>query len=133
MREIAIYGTGGLGREVACLIRMINESRMESEWNMIGFFDDNPALKRHPVSHYGICHGGLEELNRWDCPLAVVIAIGNPQTIVKVASNITNPNVTFPNLIAPDTIFLDNEHVNMGRGNIVCLRCTLSCDVEMGV
>lgn len=34
MREIAIFGAGGFGREVACLIRMINESRQEPEWNV---------------------------------------------------------------------------------------------------
>lgn len=36
MRDIAIFGAGGFGREVACLIRMINESRLEPEWKMIG-------------------------------------------------------------------------------------------------
>ncbi len=131
MREIAIYGAGGFGREVACLIRMINESNLKPEWNLIGFFDDNPALKGQPISHYGICLGGVDELNRWERPLAVVIAIGNPQSLRKTAENINNPNVTFPNLIAPDTIFLDKEHLIMGRGNIICPRCTLSCDVVM--
>ncbi len=132
MREIVILGAGGFGREVACLIRMINESRQEPKWNLIGFFDDNPALKGQPISHYGICLGGGEELNRWERPLAVAIAIGNPQSLRKTAESIDNANVTFPNLIAPDTIFLDKELLKMGRGNIVCPRCTLSCDVAMG-
>ncbi len=131
MREIAIYGAGGFGREVACLIRMINESNLKPEWNLIGCFAANPALKGQPISHYGICLGGVDELNRWERPLAVVIAIGNPQSLRKTAENINNPNVTFPNLIAPDTIFLDKEHLIMGRGNIICPRCTLSCDVVM--
>jgi len=132
MRDIAIFGAGGFGREVACIIRMINESRQEPEWNMIGFFDDNRALKEQPVSHYGVCLGGLEELNSWNSPLAIAIAIGSPQVLAKVAASITNPKVTFPNLMAPDTVFLDKEHLKMGKGNIVCPRCTLSCDVEMG-
>jgi len=132
MRDIAIFGAGGFGREVACIIRMINESREEPEWNMIGFFDDNQALKGQSVSHYGVCLGGLEELNSWNSPLAIAIAIGSPQAIAKVVANITNPKVTFPNLMAPDTVFLDKEHLKMGKGNIVCPRCTLSCDVEMG-
>ncbi|MEG2122093.1 MAG: serine acetyltransferase, partial [Rikenellaceae bacterium] len=38
MKEIAIYGFGGFGREVACLINMINE--VTPQWKIIGFFDD---------------------------------------------------------------------------------------------
>ncbi|MDR1459358.1 MAG: serine acetyltransferase, partial [Bacteroidales bacterium] len=41
MKDIAIYGAGGLGREIACLIRHINEN--EPTWNLIGFFDDGKA------------------------------------------------------------------------------------------
>ena len=43
MKDIAFFGAGGFGREVACLIKRINEK--EPTWNFIGFFDDNEALK----------------------------------------------------------------------------------------
>ena len=47
MKDIAIFGAGGFGREVACLIKRINEK--EPTWRFIGFFDDNEALlKRFP-------------------------------------------------------------------------------------
>ena len=39
MKDIAIYGAGGFGREVACLLRRINEQA--PKWNLIGFFDDD--------------------------------------------------------------------------------------------
>lgn len=42
MKDIAIFGAGGFGREVACLIISIN-NHIECEddhWNLIGFFDD---------------------------------------------------------------------------------------------
>ena len=45
MKDIAIYGAGGIGREVACLIRMINESKEIPEWNFIGFFDDDSSVQ----------------------------------------------------------------------------------------
>ena len=38
MRDIAIYGAGGFGKEVACLLNRINE--VNHQWNLIGFFDD---------------------------------------------------------------------------------------------
>ena len=40
MKDIAIYGAGGFGREVACMIKHINESADEPIWNLVGFFDD---------------------------------------------------------------------------------------------
>ncbi len=36
--NIAIYGAGGFGKEVACLIDRINDNG--GKWNLIGFFDD---------------------------------------------------------------------------------------------
>lgn len=36
MKDIAIYGAGGFGREVASLIKRIN--RIENQWNFVGFF-----------------------------------------------------------------------------------------------
>ena len=44
IKDIAIYGAGGFGREVACLIRIINESLKEPRWNIIGFFDDGKEV-----------------------------------------------------------------------------------------
>ncbi|MBQ1739289.1 MAG: transferase, partial [Clostridiales bacterium] len=36
--KIAIYGAGGFGKEVACLIKRINDNG--GDWELIGFFDD---------------------------------------------------------------------------------------------
>ena len=38
MKDIAIFGVGGFGREVLTLIQDIN--KVEPTWNVIGFFDD---------------------------------------------------------------------------------------------
>ena len=43
MKEIAIYGAGGFGREVACLINRINE--VEPAWNLVGFFDEDVIVE----------------------------------------------------------------------------------------
>lgn len=131
MKDIAIYGAGGFGREVACLIRIINESLDEPRWKVIGFFDDNPALKG-TKNEYGTVLGGRDELNKWETPLDIAIAIGNPQVVKKVAEGIVNSNVEFPNLIAPKTTFLDKENVQIGKGNIICSDCFISCNVYLG-
>lgn len=131
MKDIAVFGAGGFGREVACLIRIINESLEEPRWNFIGFFDDNAELKG-TSNEYGKVLGGKAELNSWETPLDIAIAIGTPLVVKLVAEGITNPNVDFPNVIAPNVQWLDKNNVRMGKGNLVCSGCLISCNVEIG-
>lgn len=130
MKKIAIYGAGGFGREVACLIHKINE--IKPEWELIGFFDDNPSLKGKMVSHYAPCLGGLEELNAFDDELAVAMAIGNAKIVKPLIDRITNDKISYPNLIHPRVNFNDFSTVKIGKGNIVQGGCFFSCDVEVG-
>lgn len=129
MKDIAVFGAGGFGKEVSCLIQLINEKN--PVWNFVGFFDDNPVL-RGTKDEYGEVLGGMEELNKWETPLALVIAIGNPVVLRKIVENITNANIYFPNLIAPTTVFLDEKSVVWGKGNIICSNCLISLRAKIG-
>ncbi|RHJ49829.1 NeuD/PglB/VioB family sugar acetyltransferase [Bacteroides sp. AM10-21B] len=128
MKDIAIYGAGGFGREVACLLNRINE--VEPQWNLIGFFDDGKEIGA--VNEYGKVIGGMDMLNTWNSPLAIIIAIGSPKVIEKIVNRIENPNIDFPNIFAPDTIFMDKNNVFFGRGNLICTGCLFSCNVKIG-
>jgi len=132
MKDIAIFGAGGFGREVACLIRRINEDNEEPVWNLIGFFDDNPDLKGKQISHFGPCLGGVEELNVYPKELAIAVAIGSSVVVKKVVDGITNSNVTFPNLIDNSFYLVDPETFCIGKGNIIQGLGSASCDVSMG-
>ena len=129
MQDIAIYGAGGFGREVACLIHAINN--VKHQWNLIGFFDDNSSLKGTSNS-YGAILGGIETLNTWNTPLSVIMAIGNPKILKFVVSKIDNPTIKFPNIIAPDVLFLDKNDFSLGHGNLIGFRCVISCNVHLG-
>ena len=131
MKDIAIFGAGGFGREVACLIRLINESLNEPRWNLIGFFDDNEGIKG-TSNEYGKVLGGMETLNSWKTPLDIAIAVGNPQVVRKIAEGINNSLVDFPNIIAPSVTWLDKSNVRMGKGNLLCSGCLVSCNIEIG-
>ena len=126
MKDIAIYGAGGFGREIACLIR-----NTLPEWNIIGYFDDGKE-KGMPVSPFGEILGGIDELNAWDKDVAVVISIGNPKTVRALVDKITNPRVAFPNIIHPNFQMLDKATFSIGRGNIITADCRVSCDVSVG-
>ena len=130
MKDIAIFGAGGFGKEVACLINKINEK--EPTWNLVGFFDDNPDKKGTMVSHYAPCLGGMDELNAYDKELAITIPIGNPLIVKKVYSRIMNEKIYFPNLVMTDFKMSDPKTFKMGQGNIIQGGCCVSCDVELG-
>lgn len=130
MKDIAIYGAGGFGREVACLIKRINSSQDEPEWNLIGFFDDGKLVEDE--NEYGEILGGINELNVWNRELSIIMAIGSPKIVKKIVSQITNPQIKFPNLFSPDTIFLDKDTITFGKGNLICSGCLFSCNIHVG-
>lgn len=130
MKDIAIFGAGGFGREVACIINRINKQQPRT-WNFIGFFDDDEKIWG-AWNEYGKVIGGKKQLNAWDKELALVITIGSPQVLHKIVIDITNPHIIYPNLIDPTVDFLDPENVKMGKGNVICAKCFVSSNVEMG-
>ena len=87
MRDIAIYGAGGFGRETACLIKEINS--VKPTWNLIGFFDDGKEFGYQ--TEYGNVLGGIKELNNYCRKLSVAIAIGSPVIVAQISSSICNP------------------------------------------
>ena len=130
MKEIAIFGAGGFGREIACLINRINKVQPNT-WNLIGFFDDDESIWG-TKNEYGKVLGGMDVLNQWDRPLNLVIAIGNPQTLELIVDKIQNTNITYPNLIDPNVEFMDRDKVEMGQGNVISMRSTISTNVKFG-
>lgn len=129
MKKLAIYGAGGFGREVACMIAKINA--IEQTWNLIGFFDDGKELGEE-ISHFGKNLGGLKEINKWKSPLCVALCFGNPRTVKTIREKLTNPNLEFPNLIDPDFSIADKETFKIGEGNIIKSKCGVTTEVKIG-
>lgn len=130
MKNIAIYGAGGFGREVACMLRNINQIG-DPIWDIVGFFDDGKDIGSE-VGSFGKILGGIEELNNWPHPLNVALCFGKPQTVKNVREKITNINITFPNLIAPDFAIADKETFLIGEGNIIKEHCGVTTGVHIG-
>lgn len=129
MKDIAIYGAGGFGKEVACIINKINTKY--ALWKIIGFFDDG-IVKGKTISHFGPVLGNITDLNNWEEPLSIVFAIGQPETIRFLVGSIRNHNIDFPNIIHPDSFMADPETFRIGKGNLITRGCSFSCDVTIG-
>ena len=128
MKKIAIYGAGGFGREIACLINKINEK--SPIWELVGFFDD--GKNKGTKNEYGEVLGGINEVNEYPEDLAIAIAIASPKIVEKIVSNITSSKIYYPNIIAPDVIFIDEAKIQLGVGNIITFGCIISCNVNIG-
>jgi sugar O-acyltransferase (sialic acid O-acetyltransferase NeuD family) len=129
MRNIAIYGAGGLGKEVACLINLINQK--VKTWKVVGYFDDNNEKKGKTFYGFEVI-GGIDELNKMTEPLSLVFSIGNPTVVKNIINKINNSLISFPNIISPDCIFFDANNFIMGKGNLIMSQSLISCNTKIG-
>lgn len=123
MRDLAIFGVGGFGREVLTLVQSLKD------YNIVGFFDDGYP-KGTPVNGF-VTLGGIDDLNSWPTELALVVAIGTPRIKKIIVDKITSPLIYFPTVIHPSVIIGDKERVNVGRGCIICAGCLITTDIEI--
>lgn len=126
MKDIAIYGAGGFGREIACVLKRINKET--PTWNLIGFFDDVNDKGSH--NEYGEILGGINDLNQWNKELNVLIAIATSSARKDLFEKIKNEKIEFPNLLYAFSC-ADTENYSLGKGNIV-LDTFFSCNVTIG-
>lgn len=128
MKDIAIFGVGGFGREVLTLIKAIN--RVSKDYNVLGFFDDGHE-KGEIVNGYPVL-GKTEEINAWPTEIGLAISIGNPSVKKKVIKKISNPNISYPTLIHPNVVVGDSGYVKIGEGCIICAGNMITTNIEIG-
>lgn len=127
MKNLAIFGVGGFGREVLTIIRAINN--VKPEWNFVGFFDDGFEVGTI-VNGYEVL-GGVNELNAWAEPLSVVIAIGTPQIKQTIISKLSSSNLDFPTIVHPTVVIGDSNYVKIGKGCIICAGTIITTNIEI--
>lgn len=124
--QIAVYGAGGFGREVAWLVDDI--SNEEQPHQVVCFIDDNEA-------HYGqIVNGvpvmGLAEA-RLRFPVAqAAVGIGTPQTREKVVQKVTDVGFAPAMLIHPRVE--RSRWINIGPGAVICAGNILTVNITLG-
>lgn len=125
MENIVIVGSGGFAKEVAFLIKEINQQT--PKWNLLGYIDREIGKKVQNLK--------VIENDEWlqNCPdkINAVVGIGNPSIIEEIATNLNqNKNISFPNLIHPNNIG-DWDNINLGHGNIISSGCNLTTDITI--
>lgn len=124
-KKIAIYGGGGLGREVVSMLHAL------PEWEVTGFYDDGKEqgmlIKQLAVL------GGLTELLKVTDATFIVLAMGNPTMKAQLAKRLQeNSNIHFPVLIHPGAVIQEPSSVKLGAGSIITAGVVLTTDIELG-
>lgn len=116
--KLAIYGAGGLGREVLELAQEINAA--ESRWDALCLIDDNPRVEQ--LSGYPVVP--LSTLHPEQCE--IVIAVGEPSLRRKLAQKIIDGGFRLTTLIHPEARLSASS--TLGEGCVVCYGVFISCD-----
>lgn len=146
-RPLLIYGSGGLGREVAMCAR-----DPRTDFELVGFVDDSQPFGGEvgDVPVIGDFEALAERAGR-SAGLLLYVAIGNIEVHKKIVSRLADliVPVTFPNIVHPDATFDEREvtagvgnyvgpgarltaNVTLGSFNIINLNCVLAHDVVLG-
>lgn len=126
MKNIAIVGAGGFGREVKLIIDEIN--KVEPAYNFIGYYDD--GIANGTLINGSPLLGTLEDLQNVTGPLSVAVAIGTPEIKKNIIQNLTNTQISFPNIIHP-TAIIGTDEVMMGKGIIICAYSVITCNIQI--
>lgn len=125
MKNLAIVGAGGFGREVKMLVDDIN--KVTPTFNLIGFYDD----KHSDSDINGLPYlGKISDINTIEDPSSIAISIADPKTKKSILNSISNPIIEFPNLIHP-TVIIGKDEVKIGRGNIICAGTIITVNIQL--
>ncbi len=127
MKDIAIIGAGGFGREVKMLIDQIN--KIDSTYNFLGYFDDGHEVGKL-INGFPVL-GCVEDINKIEKELAIVSAIGLPSLKRKLLEKISNKLIWYPTLIHPN-VMKGEDDVTIGEGTIICAGNIITVNINIG-
>jgi len=126
MKYIAIYGGGGLAREVAWLVQSCSEG--SETYQVVCFIDDNEALQGSVLN--GIPVMSLEAVRR-KFPFANVVGgVGVPQTRQVLMEKAAAAGFGFETIIHPRVEC--SQWIDIGTGTVICAGNILTTNIVLG-
>ncbi|MGH9508654.1 MAG: acetyltransferase [Terriglobales bacterium] len=125
-KQILIYGTGGMAREVAWLVH--NCSRDTAAYEIVGFLDDNPAM--HEKILNGIPVTGLQVARERFPEAHVVGAVGSPATRQRLMEKAAASGFAFETVIHPGVE--RSRWIDIGEGTVICAGNILTTNIVLG-
>ncbi len=127
MRDVIIYGSGGLAREVVQILEDINS--LKKKWNIIGYLDDITENPGGCVNGYEVL-GTHERLEAFSPGANVIIAAGAPAAREKMLGKIIRYSPRFPVVIHPTCKI--SKGTSIGEGTILGIDSIVSVNASLG-
>ena len=121
---LAIYGAGGLGREVLELAKIMNE-RVHRWDDFIFVIDGEPGNDVNGVKVYSY----TDAIEKFSENLEVSMGIGEPATRERLFEKLKNDGIDVATLIHPDVYI--PKTVRIGKGVTIQYGCFISCNVKI--
>lgn len=126
MKALAIYGAGGMGREVLDLAKEINEQ--DKRWEQVVLLDD--FRERDSINGASI-YTFAEFCEKWGPTCAeAVVALGEPELRASLAQKLAEKGYRLATLIHPTVTI--GTGAKIGAGTIICNRAFVSCNTQIG-
>lgn len=130
MKDIVLYGSGGMALETVQLIEDINA--VEPTWHILGYIDDfrgdqgenNPIVSGYPILGTNRIIGDFDSSVQW------AIAVSNPAAKRGLYHALEKYRLHYATLVHP-TVKVCKD-VSIGEGTIVSYGCILSVNVTLG-
>ncbi len=127
MKPLVIVGAGGLGREIAALVRDINAQR--ATWELAGFIDDDPAAAGRTVDDLEVL-GGQEWLAERSGTHDVAFGVGSPAVRFRLLRALRPHAAAFPALVHPTVV--RTPYLELGEGALVTAGNILTSQITVG-
>ncbi|MCR4615558.1 MAG: NeuD/PglB/VioB family sugar acetyltransferase [Clostridiales bacterium] len=125
MSILAVYGVGGLGREVLELAKTINEKN--KKWESFIFIDDGDV----PGVVNGVSVYKYDEaVKKFGKEIEIAMGIGEPRVREILFNKIAGDGIGTPTLIHPEVHI--PESTVIGKGVVIQYGCFISCNVKIG-
>ena len=124
--DLAVYGCGGFGRELAWLAATPATGR--PHFRMVAFVDDDPERLGRTVGDWPVLT--LPTLIERHPGAQVSIGAGAPKVRETLAGKLDAAGVASPLLI--DASVRDAHRSTYGDGTVICAGSILTCDVTLG-
>lgn len=125
MKKYCIYGTGGFGREVLCLVKDILSLENKSIKDEVFFLVDDEYFKDEIIMGIPVIKRSLFKVDECN----VTVAVGDPKLRKKIVDSMPK-STTYNTLIHPKSIISD--WVKVGEGSIITAGSILTCNIEIG-
>lgn len=126
MKQLLILGAGGFGREVYC--SATESIGFKTEFEIKGFLDPDKNKLEGYKDYPPII--GVEDSYNIEPNDVFICAFGDARLKTKVCNTVLSRGGVFINLVHKEAYI--SKNVIIGKGNIICKGCLISCDTKIG-